>query len=320
MTFSNCPLYGLQSKKGLKRLLHIEDSNFFNQNYVASLVSPYIAGAEKRRLIEPPHESLKVIQRRIKKLLGTIEVPDNVFSGIKGRSYADNAKKHAECSNRVFFKIDLSAFFPSISRETVYRFFAEALLCSPDIAEILTNLTTVDLEKTKHSNMAEIDQFLASKRVTCKNHLISGAPTSQIMSYLVNYRMFDELQSFADSQNVLMTVYVDDITFSSEHWISSFFKERVLAIVAKYGYKISKSKVKRYTKNSPKLVTGVVIDAYGNPTIKNSLRLNVINEFRHLQDHPDDIKSRQRLIGLISAARQVNSNAFPYILKFAKEL
>ena len=55
------------------------------QDYVASLVSPYIGKTGKPRLIEPPHKELKVIQKRIKNMLGLIVVSDNVFSGIKGR-------------------------------------------------------------------------------------------------------------------------------------------------------------------------------------------------------------------------------------------
>lgn len=215
MKYSDCPLYGLQSKKMLKRLLHIEDSKLTKQDYIASLVSPYIDKSGKPRLIEPPCEELKIIQKRLKMLLGKIVVPDNVFSGIKGRSYADNAKMHTGSGRRNLFKIDLTAFFPSIDRDTVYRFFSEDLNCSSDVAQILTNLTTVDLEKTHITNRDDVYLFLSSKKVSCRNHLISGAPTSQIMSYLVNHHMFSEMQAIANKNNISMTVYVDDVTFST---------------------------------------------------------------------------------------------------------
>lgn len=99
---------------------------------------------------------------------------------------------------RNLYKIDLTAFFPSIRRETVYRFFFEELCCSPDVAAILTNLTTVDLTKLDQRNLADVYDFLANKGVNCYNHLISGAPTSQILSYLVNHKMFDELQLLSE--------------------------------------------------------------------------------------------------------------------------
>ena len=316
MTYTDCPLYGLKSKKMLRHLLRIEDSKFLKQDYVALMVSPYIDKKEKPRLIEPPREELKIIQKRIKQMLGQIMVPGNVFSGIKGRSYADNAMMHTGEKRRNLFKIDLTAFFPSISRETVYSFFCKDLCCSFDIAEILTNFTTIDLEKTQANCLDEIYSFLNLKGVTCKNHLISGAPTSQIMSYLVNHQMFDEMQKVADDNNAMMSIYVDDVTFSSENRISRYFKNKIIAIVRKYGYQISKAKVKKYTKLYPKLVTGVVIDSDGKPVIKNSMREKIINEHAHLREHPDDTESRQRLRGLLTAARQVNKHAFPTIYKF----
>ena len=213
LKYSDCPLYGIQSKKMLKYVLHIKNEKLFRQDYVVSMINPYIAKPPKRRLIEPPQPELKAIQKRIKTLLGKIEVPDNVFSGIKGRSYSDNAFLHIGNKLRNLYKIDLTAFFPSISRETVYKFFFEDLCCSPDVAAILTNFTTVDLEMLDPNKLADVYGFLKEKHVKCYNHLSSGAPTSQILSYLVNHKMFDELQKLADKFEYTMSVYVDDVAF-----------------------------------------------------------------------------------------------------------
>lgn len=38
------------------------------------MISPYIDRSKKPRLIEPPHTELKAVQKRIKTLLGKIEV------------------------------------------------------------------------------------------------------------------------------------------------------------------------------------------------------------------------------------------------------
>ena len=319
MKYTDCPLYGIQSKKMLKYVLHIENGNLLRQDCVVSMISPYIDKTKKPRLIEPPQAELKTVQKRIKTLLGKIQVPDNVFSGIKGKekSYSNNARYHLGKSKRNLYKIDLTAFFPSISRETVYRFFFEDLRCSPDVAEILTNLTTVDLEKLNQGSLLEVYNFLANKGVKCHNHLISGAPTSQILSYLVNHKMFDELQSLSDKNNVTMTIYVDDVVFSSEHKISSEFRQTVLSLIKKYNYQVSRKKVKGYSKTYPKLVTGVIINSEGKTTIKNALRKKIVVEYEHLRNNPTDTKSRQRLRGLVTAARQVDKSAYPNIRKFA---
>ena len=114
-----------------------------------------------------------------------------------------------------------------------------------------------------------------------------------------------------------MTVYVDDVAFSSEHWISKAFREKIIAIVRKYGYQISRPKVKKYTKMYPKLVTGVIINSLGQPAIKNSMREKIIHEFCYLKEHPEDEKARQRLIGLLTAARQVERYVFPSIYEYS---
>ena len=317
MKYTDCPLYGLKSKKLLKRLLHINNKQMMKQPHIASLVSPYIDKSGKPRLIEPPHDELKIIQKQIKNCLGRIAVPDNVFSGIKGRSYADNARLHVGSNRRNLYKIDLTAFFPSITRDTVYRFFTKDLLCSPDVAQLLTDLTTIDLEKSSAKNIDEIYEFLKGKNVSSYNHLISGAPTSQILSYLVNHRMFDEMQKFADDNGITMTVYVDDVTFSSENRISKDFRDKIVAIIRKYNYQISRNKVKRYTKLYPKLITGVIIDATGKTVLKNSMRQKVIITYNELKNDPQNTDIRMRLKGLLIAARQVNKEAFPSIYKFA---
>jgi hypothetical protein len=159
--------------------------------------------------------------------------------------------------------------------------------------------------------------FLKEKNVSSYNHLISGAPTSQILSYLVNHQMFDEMQKLADDNGITMTIYVDDVTFSSENRISKDFRDKIITIIRKYNYQISRKKVKRYTKLYPKLVTGVIIDAMGKPVLKNSMRQKIILTYNDLKTNPENTDLRMRLRGLLIAARQVNKDAFHTIYKFA---
>ena len=91
--------------------------------------------------------------------------------------------------------------------------------------------------------------------------------------------MFDELQALSDNNDVIMTVYVDDVVFSSEHNISSEFRKTVLSLIRKYNYQVSRKKVKGYSRTYPKLVTGVIINSEGKATVKNSLRKKIMNIF-----------------------------------------
>ena len=68
----------------LKYVLQIKNDDMLKQSNITSKIHPYIDKTKKPRLIEAPQAELKIVQRRIKTLLGKIQTPDNVFSGIKG--------------------------------------------------------------------------------------------------------------------------------------------------------------------------------------------------------------------------------------------
>ena len=244
-------------------------------------------------------------------------MPENIFSGVKGKSYIENAKLHS--GNKYVFKVDLSSFFPCITRNTVYNFFIEALKTSPDIACILTNLLTVDLSQCNIEDAESVENFLLSKKIKTPNHLISGSPASQILSYLVNYKMFDTLQEFCNKNELIMSVYVDDITFSSQHVISHNQKEVIYKIISKNLYRLSRNKIKYYTKRYSKLVTGAVISSNGNLKIRNSLSLNIIKEWKHFKQNQQDTQSKARLQGLIIAAHQSEPAKFQSIYKIVRE-
>ena len=313
----NSNLYKQTSKKYLLNLLHIHDKRFSQQRYVSNHISPYIQTNPKPRLIEVPSEELKIIQRHIKNELNKIIVPENIFSGVKGKSYIENAKLHS--GNKYVFKIDLSSFFPCISRNTVYDFFTKSLKTSPDVACILTNLLTVDLSKCNIEDTDSVNEYLISKKIKTPNHLISGSPASQILSYLVNHEMFDTLQEFCNKNGLIMSVYVDDITFSSQHVISHSQKEVIYKIISKILYRLSRNTVKYYTKNYPKLITGAVVSSNGNLKIRNSLSLNIIEEWKHFKQNQQDTKSKARLQGLIIAAHQSEPQKFQSIYKIVQE-
>ena len=177
---SKTNLFKLSSKKYLMKILKAPTKEYLNQNFIAKQINPYIQTNPKPRLIEVPSDSLKKIQTGIKCELNKIEVPFNVFSGIKGKSYVDNAAIHKDC--KFLFKIDLTAFFPCITRETVYKFFKNDLVAASDIANILTNFVTIDLALCNIQEPKSIEQFLLSKGIKTTNHLISGSPASQILS------------------------------------------------------------------------------------------------------------------------------------------
>ncbi len=308
MLYKTCPLYALQSKKTLAKLIGISNKKWFKQDFVQQNISPYIDSTSKKRLVEVPSKELKAIQKRIKNGLSSISFPDYVYSGVKGKSYVKHAKNHI--GKRYLFKIDISAFFPNISRERVYNFFKTDLQTSSDVAHILTNLCTCNLLRPLQ-NSDEITAFLTYKNIRQLNHLCTGASPSPLLSYLVNKDMFDELYDICDSLNITMTVYVDDAIFSCEHPINSEIRKKILHTVTKHGYNISKNKVKYYPPTSPKKITGVIIKSDGNITIPNKLRKKIIERFNNYTDN-----DMNKLYGCLVAAKQIDRSAYPSIIEF----
>ena len=211
MDYSKSPLFGLTRKRDLNNLIkvRVKDNNNFNLQY-----KPYIEKKPKKRLIEAPKHNIKTIQKKIKKYLDCIEYPNNVFSGIKGRSYIDNAYFHIE--SNYFLKMDMSKFFPNTSREKIFNFYSKKMKMSNDVASILTDLSSVNITNIMSN---EVKEFINEKGIKYTNHLPSGSPISSILSYLANIDMFDELNKLAKKNACIVSFYVDDIIFSSKNKI-----------------------------------------------------------------------------------------------------
>lgn len=263
MDLTTCKLYRIQRKRDLAVLLKIENIKKIGQ--ISNSYRPYIANETKKRLIEPVEsEELKKIQKNIQLLLKEIKYNDNVFSGVPGKSYIDNGKYHIGCKNIV--ALDISKFFPNINREKVYNFFKYKMENSSDVAQILTDLCTIDLRKINNLDKNVIE-YINEKKIRFMNHIPTGSSISCILSYLVNYIMFDEIDTLCREYNCKMSVYVDDIVISSSEIINNNLISKVIAIIKNNGYRISKSKLKHYKTNEFKRVTGSILSKDGKKLV-----------------------------------------------------
>ena len=307
----HCPLYSLQSKKQLKEKLSIKDNKYIKGNFQDE-VHIFIDSIGKPRLIEAPSQELKNIQSRIKDCLHMCSFPDFVFSGVKKKTYINNALLHKNC--KFMFKADISAFFPNISRNTVYSFFKNDLCVSSDVAKILTDLCTVDITTAIEQDV-NVKKFVEKKKIRQNNHLCTGSPVSQLLSFLVNRKMFEELHTISLQQGCTFSVYVDDIFFSSQMPIPKAFQKKVLSIITKYGYNVSKRKVIYYTSKEYKKITGVIITPDNKLLVPNRLKKKIVNGFSNGKYTVDD----KCLKGMLYAAKNVDSNAFQNIQKYVFE-
>ena len=290
MDFYSCPLYGISRKRDLTQLIKqkVHNNNKYNIQY-----KPYIETKPKKRLIEAPKNELKIIQKRIKKYLDCFDYPNNVFSGIKGRSYIDNAYYHID--SNYFVKMDLSKFFPNTSREKIYNFYATKMHMKSDIAAIMSDLSTVDLTNIMTK---EIEDFIKEKGIKHINHLPSGSPISSILSYLANIDMFNDLELLARKNNCMVSFYVDDIIFSSKNRISKSLVKDAEKIITKYGQIVNVAKTKTYITKDYKKITGCVIHNH-ELLIPNKTRYKIAKLLKQDNYTSKEINS---ILGLINNA------------------
>lgn len=246
----------------------------------------------EKRGITAPHKELKKVQKRIFSLLRRVEKPDWVISSSLGKSYITNAKYHQQSD--YFFKTDILHFYDNCKRDRVYRFYREKLKTSPDIAELLADLTT------------RID-------------IPTGCPTSQLIAYFAYSDMFHNLHSIAVQHDCKMSLFVDDIVISSNTPFSFNSLARQLEIeVRKFDHKLKKSKTRFYSGKKGAPVTGVIIKE-NRLHIPNSLRQDVIFSFISFKDSPPKVIDKRSLAGKVQAAKRIEPNHFNGIKSFIKQ-
>jgi len=281
------PLHGLQSKKKLYELLRTnkDDINKLlesKNNYVELQLTK----KGKKRDIADPKKILKNIQANLLKFLSRISTPEYLFSGKKGVCYIDNARYHIPC--RFVVTYDLRDFYPTCSREAVYRFFRFKLKMSEDTSWLLTDLTT-------H-----------------KGSLPHGSPCSQLLAYWAYQDMFDKIESYANQNKIRFSLYVDDMTLSSIHQTKKKMDTEISSIVREYGHSIKEKKTKRYYPSSQKEITGCIISSDNQLRVPNSKRKDIIDSIRNLKkvDGVFDSMTIKKAMGKVRAAKQIEPQIF----------
>jgi hypothetical protein len=278
------PLYKLHSRKKLAEHLGltIQELNQMaaSQDSLYNTFSKTIEkdGKTKERFIEHPKPHLRQIQKRLVCLLDRIQPPDYIHSGFRGRSYISNALSH-ECKVRIA-KTDIKKFFPSAYAGHVHRSFEDIFKCSPDVAGVLTKLTTAF------------------------GHIPTGGNSSTIISFFAFKRMFDEIHALAESRGLTMSCCVDDMTFSGEAATNGFLNE-VHKIVSRYGLKTHKRHC--FEATQAKIVTGVALTANG-VRLPNSRRKKLheaFNAFDNEHDPREKAALGARMLGRATEAAQI---------------
>lgn len=275
------PLYRMRSRKRLAAdVFNIELSLL---ERLAANSNNYrvfnIKQGEKSRQVEVPKAIVERLHRRLFALLERIEKPLYLHSGVKKRSYLTNARAHL--GSRSLVKLDLKKFYPSVRADMVYRFFHDALQCSPDVAGLLTRLCVYD------------------------GHVPTGSCLSQLLAFFAVKPLFDEIDSLAKSEGLYFTAYVDDMTLSGERATPAFLW-KVKQLVHSHGLQYHKDRF--YPSNARRVVTGVLIDG-DRLAVQPSKEFAIWQQMQALGcgDEAERLTALEKLIGSAVAASQIEA-------------
>jgi len=215
-------------------------------------------------IFNPDFLWVKKFQRKfhsaIVKVLTTENLP-YLQSTIKNVSYATNANAHK--GDRHAFIIDMENFFTQIDEVKVKKCIKRLLKLNEDTANIYTKLLTSPADEPPHHNGRYV--------------IGQGLPSSPLLAFLCNSSFFDYLNRCCVESDIKMTIYVDDIVFSSTNPITQEFINRLFTLFSKNGLIINRKKCARVKNTGVKKITGGFVSQTG-VRVKNSKReeINVI--------------------------------------------
>lgn len=291
--YHQSPFYKCTTKRKLYGILNVEIKDIEGIVKRLDNSEAYFWFRDKNgRNIMSPYKKLKSVQKRINHLLSRIEIPVWVHGGIKKRSIQTNATTHK--NSNIFLQIDIKKFYNNCSREKVFQFFYSKLSMSPDVAKIMTDLTTY------------------------QNQLVTGSPSSSYLSFLAYEEMFIKINDLVTEKGMIMTLYVDDITISGFERIENLhlFIDQIDKILKKSGHQINNRKTSYLTANDHPIITGISISPSGKIKVPNSLRHNIINALSDIKKGNKEIILSTK--GRIIHAQQTEKNIFQNTLNNLK--
>ncbi|MDH4275342.1 MAG: reverse transcriptase family protein [Gammaproteobacteria bacterium] len=153
---------------------------------------------------------LKHIHARIlSRILKKVHYPDYVLGGIADKWYPRDHTRHAalHAGKRVLISEDIKDFFPSATTIVVKKIWQRFFCFAPQIAELLTKLTT-------HNNA-----------------LPQGWKTSGYLANLVFWEKESDIVAKLKHRGLAYSRFMDDISISSRRELSAPEKEKIVLCI-----------------------------------------------------------------------------------------
>lgn len=209
------------------------------------------------RLIEAPKPRLRAVQRRVlDDILGRLPLHDSAHGFVPGRGVHTFAAIHA--GHPVVVRVDLAAFFSSVTASRVYGLLRTAGYPEPvahTLTALLTTRTPADVLR------GAPDPYRAA--LLRQPHLPQGAPTSPALANLCAFRLDRRLAGLATRFGVAYSRYADDLAFSGD--LSESRVRRLLAgvdgIVTEEGFRTHRGKTRIRGRADRQQLAGLVVNA-----------------------------------------------------------
>lgn len=226
------------------------------------------------RLTHDAKRPLKIIHERIKnRILKKVGYPYYIHGGIAadtGQPRGCRAHASIHSGKKLIISEDIKDFFPCASEEIVKKVWQYLFRFHPEIADILTRLTTY------------------------QGQLPQGWKTSSYLANLVFWDKEPVLVSSLEQQGYSYSRYMDDVTVSSGRYINNNQKtyviSRVYGMLFSKGFAPKRSKHEILSQSQPMTVTGLVVNGK-NPTVSKRKRREVRTGIFQLEKLPRENRS-----------------------------
>jgi hypothetical protein len=227
------------------------------------------------------HAPLKAIHSRIKEaFFANVTFPDYLHGSLKGCDYVTNASLHT--NKQILICEDVKKFFPSVRETKVQDVWCGFFGCSPEVARLLTRLTTKD------------------------GALPQGAITSSYLANLVLWRDEPLLHAKLAARGITYSRYVDDMAMSSATHLSKATQTWAIAqiygMLRRNGLTAGRAKHEIFSATKPMIATKLIVNR--KPSLSQQKRSQVRAQVRQLElAHSSDV-DQQTMRSLTNKASQ----------------
>lgn len=257
----NYPFKPIRSIPALAKALRLD---------VEVLISTADRANDNYRSVNPPPGStrqtfdalgqLKNIHRRIKQVFfARVIFPDYLHGSLKGCDYVTNASLHT--NKQILICEDVKKFFPSVAADRVDDVWCGFFGFSPEVAQLLTKLTTKD------------------------GVLPQGAIPSSYLANLVLWRYEPLLHAKFAERGITYSRYVDDMAMSSTSHLDKKMQTWIIAqvygMLRKVGLSAGRAKHEIFPATKPMIATKLTVNR--KPSLSPKKRSQVRAQVRQVE-------------------------------------